>query len=189
MILALDIATNTGVCWGDGSVPPILESNRLAPSGDDVGAFLAEFEDWLRSVVGRVDPSFIVFEAPVLPRSKYNPRTKKVEGGVSLMTSRKLQGLVGVTEMVAHRLGLPAAEVENAHVKQALTGKGNAKKHEMVKACRSVDLDPKTYTKDGEESSDEADAFGVWLCGLRERAPPFYTDWNRRLHLSRGGLL
>lgn len=189
MILALDLATNTGVCWGDGSVPPVLESNRLPSTGNDVGRFLAEHEDYLRSLIARVQPHLLVFEAPVLPRPKFNRQTNKMEGGTGLMVTRKLQGLAGVTEMVTHRLRVPAAEAQPSEVKQALTGKGNAKKHEMVAACRSLGLNPATYIKDGEEASDEADAVGVWLTGLRERDGATYETWANRLRLGRGGLI
>lgn len=188
-LLALDLATNTGICWGDGSDLPILESHRLPSTGDDVGRFLAEHEDFMRSLIERVQPKLLVFEAPILPRPKFNRKTNKMEGGTSLIVTRKLQGLAGVTEMVAHRLSIPAAEAQPTEVKQALTGKGNAKKPDMVKACRSAGLDPATYVKDGMEQSDEADAFGVWLHGLHEFAPAHARGWQKRLHLARGGLI
>jgi len=176
--LALDIATNTGACWGRGDELPALDSNRLPSTGEDVGRFLCAYEDWLRRLIDRVEPSLIVFEAPVLPRAKFNKITKKVDGGVSLMTARKLNGLAGVTEMVAHREGLPSAEVQPAQVKQALTGRGNAKKHEMVAACRAFGLSPQTYTFEGRLASDEADAFGVFLCAVRERRPDLAARWT-----------
>src|SRR5258708_24756479 len=149
MYLALDLATNTGACWGEGDVLPTLDSHRMPSTGDDVGRFLCAYEDWLRPMLDQVGPSRIVFEAPVLPRAKYNAIKKRVEGGVSLITTRKLQGLAGVTEMIAHRVGLPCHEVQPAEVKQALTGKGNAQKHEMVAACRALGRKPATYRQDG----------------------------------------
>lgn len=178
MFLALDLATNTGACWGAGEGLPSLRSHRLPSTGDDVGAFLCAHEDVLRALLDEVEPTCIVFEAPVLPRSKFNPISKKVEGGVSILTTRKLQGLAGVTEMVAHREGLDCREVQPSEVKQALTGKGNAKKPEMVRAARGYGLDPKTYTVDGQDASDEADAFGVWLVAVRARRPDLAARWT-----------
>jgi hypothetical protein len=178
MLLALDIATNTGACWGRGDELPALCSFRLPSTGEDVGRFLCAYEDQLRGLIGQVEPTRIIFEAPVLPRAKFNKTTKRVEGGVSLMTTRKLQGLAGVTEMVAHREGLDCREVQPAEAKQALTGKGNAKKPEMVRACRAFGLDPKTYFADGDLASDEADAFGVWLCIVRHAHPELAARWT-----------
>ena len=180
MYLALDLATQTGICFGaaDTGEIPTLDHFRLPSTGDDVGRFLAAFEDHILSLLEKVEPSLIIFEAPVLPRAKYNPVKKKVEGGVSLITTRKLQGLAGELERVAFRQGLECAEVQPSQVKQAMTGKGNAKKPDMVRACRAFGLDPHTYTHNGEDASDEADAFGVWLCALRLRHPTHAGRWD-----------
>lgn len=179
MILALDLATNTGACWGEGDDLPCLSSERMPSTGDEVGPFLCAFEDWLRMMLDGVAPGCrIVFEAPVLPRAKINKFTKKLEGGVSLITTRKLQGLAGVLEMVAHREGLSCHEIQPSEAKLALAGKGNAKKHEMVAACRAYGLDPKTYTVDGLPASDEADAFGVWLHAVRILRPEAAARWT-----------
>jgi hypothetical protein len=178
MILALDLATNTGACWGRGDDLPCLGSERMPSTGEEVGPFLCAFQDWLAMLLDGVCPSRIVFEAPVLPRPKINKFSKKLEGGVSLITTRKLQGLAGVLEMVAHREGLACHEVQPAEAKQALTGKGNAKKHEMVAACRGYGLEPKTYIVDGLPASDEADAFGVWLHAIRILRPELAARWT-----------
>jgi Holliday junction resolvasome RuvABC endonuclease subunit len=180
MILALDLATQTGVCFGaaDTGEIPTLDHFRLPSTGDDVGRFLAAFEDQINALIDRAAPTLIVFEAPVLPRAKFNPATKKVEGGVSIITTRKLQGLAGELERIAFRQGIECAEIQPSEAKQALTGKGNAKKAEMVRACRAFGLNPHTYTHQGEEASDEADAFGVWLCALRMRHPKLAGRWD-----------
>lgn len=180
MYLALDLATQTGICFGvaDTGEVPTLDHFRLPSTGDDVGRFLAAFEDHILAMLDKVEPSLIIFEAPVLPRAKYNAVKKKVEGGVSLITTRKLQGLAGELERIAFRQGLECAEVQPSQVKQAMTGKGNAKKPDMVRACRAFGLDPHTYTHNGEDASDEADAFGVWLCALRLRHPTHAGRWD-----------
>lgn len=189
MILALDLATNVGACFGVGVSVPNLTSTRLPSTGEDVGAFLVAHEDWFRGLIAEVQPTRVLFEAPVLPRAKFNKFKNRVEGGVSLITSRKLQGLAGMTEVVCTRLGLPCHEVQPAEAKQALAGKGNAKKWEMVAGARLLGLDPKTYIVDGEEASDEADASGVWLHGLISTKPALGEVWAQRLRLARGSLL
>lgn len=180
MILALDLATQTGVCFGaaDTGEVPTLEHFRLPSTGDEVGRFVNDFEDRIRALIALVEPTLIVFEAPVLPRAKFNRETKKVEGGVSIITTRKLQGLAAMLEAIADREKLECKELQPSQVKQALTGKGNAKKAEMVRACRAFGLNPHTYTHQGEEASDEADAFGVWLCALRMRHPKLAGRWD-----------
>lgn len=179
-VLALDLATSTGICWGaaDTGEVPTLEHFRLPSTGDEVGRFLAAFEDRVHELLNRVCPTLIVFEAPVLPRAKFNPASKKVEGGVSIITTRKLQGLAGELERIAFREGIECAEIQPAQAKQALTGKGNAKKPQMVSACRAFGFDPHTYTHNGEDASDEADAFGIWLCALRLRHPKQAGRWD-----------
>lgn len=184
MLIALDLATNIGECFGEPDALPTLGHHRLPSTGEDVGAFLCAFEDWLWGRLEKVCPTVIVFEAPVLPRAKYNKDTKKVEGGVSLLTTRKLQGLAGVLEMVAHREGLECVEVQPAEAKQALTGKGNAKKPEMIAAARALGFDPFVMRVNGEDASDEADALGVFVRYLKVRHPDIADGWAPKLSAS-----
>ncbi len=158
MIMALDLATQTGLCIGAPDTRPTLSHFRLPSTGADVGLFLSAWEDWLRPQVREVGPSLIVFEAPILA------------GQTQIATTRKLQGMAGVTEMVAHRAGIECAEVATSQVKKALTGNGRAEKPAMMAACRAYGFDPKT--------SDEADAFGIWLCAVRLRHPPHAWRWE-----------
>jgi Holliday junction resolvasome RuvABC endonuclease subunit len=177
-ILALDLATNTGFCHGPGDTGelPTLGSFTLPSTKEDVGRFLCAYRDKLMALVSEVEPEVVVFEAPILPNT------------TSLITARKLQGLSGVTEMVVRDLnsiyraaGAPeidCREAQPASVKKALTGRGGAKKHEMVAACRAYGLRPATYTKSGEDASDEADAFGVWLYLVKHRWPQQAGRWD-----------
>lgn len=165
-VLALDLATNTGVCVGTGDRLPLLSHNRLPSTGPDVGAFLCAYRDWLIALLEEHGPTLIVFEAPILPKT------------TAIATVRKLVGLAGITEMVASDDGIEVREVTTSAVKKALTGHGNAKKPAMVAACRGYGLSPHTYIKDGEEASDEADAFGVWLAALRARFPVVGARWD-----------
>jgi len=178
ILVALDLATNVGACWGAPDRLPTLLHHRLPSTGDDVGAFLAAFEDWFVELLDAARPDEVCFEAPVLPRAKFNRQTKKVEGGVSLITTRKLQGLAGEVERICFRRQLVCTEAQPAEVKKALTGKGNATKGEMVRACRAFGLSPFTYVRDGEEASDEADGFGVWLARMRIRCPEHRAFWE-----------
>lgn len=166
MLLALDLATRTGACWGRGDQLPRLTHTQLPRTGNDVGAYLCAFEDWLRGLVSDVAPTMIVFEAPVLGRVATPDVT------------RKLHALAGVTEMVATRLGIDCREVYPVTVKKALTGSGKASKTDMIRHCRAFGLNPHTYGKPGEEASDEADAFGVWLVTIRAQFQEHAPRWE-----------
>jgi Holliday junction resolvasome RuvABC endonuclease subunit len=168
MYLALDLATETGFCVGaaDTGEVPTLGHVRMPSTGPDVGQFLAAWQDWLDAKVCEVEPTLIIFEAPILPSE------------TQMSTTRKLQGLAGVTEMVCHRAGIEVAELTTSTVKKGLTGNGRASKSDMVRACRAYGFNPHTYIKKGEESSDEADAFGIWLCALRLRHPTHAGRWD-----------
>jgi Holliday junction resolvasome RuvABC endonuclease subunit len=160
MFLALDLATCTGFCFGpaDTGEVPTLGHVRMPSTGPDVGRFLCAWQDWLEPKVREVEPTLIVFEAPILA------------GQTQIATTRKLQGMAGVTEMVGHRLGIEVAEVSTSHVKKALTGHGRAEKPQMMAAARHYGFDPQV--------SDEADAFGIWLCALRLRHPEQAGRWD-----------
>lgn len=69
-------------------------------------------------------------------------------------------GMVGVLMMWAWRLGVPVLPFAQATVKKALTGRGNAKKPEMMAAAQERWPDLKVT------SHDVADALGVGLAFL-----------------------
>lgn len=165
MLLALDLATKTGACWGRGDETPRLTHLDLPITGPDVGAFLCAYEDWLISMVDRCQPTLIVFEAPVLA-ARATPDV-----------TCKLHSLPGVTEMLATRRRIACRKVYPVTVKKALTGSGNASKADMVRHCRAYGLEPYTYIVKGEEASDEADAFGVWITTLRRHFPQHAARW------------
>ncbi|KQW79737.1 crossover junction endodeoxyribonuclease RuvC [Brevundimonas sp. Root1279] len=160
MLLALDLATQTGFCFGpaDTGEVPTLGHVVMPSTGPDVGRFLCAWQDWLEPKVREVGPTLIVIEAPILA------------GQTQIATTRKLQGMAGVTEMIGHRLGIEVAEVATSQVKKALTGDGRADKQLMMAAARHYSLTPIV--------SDEADAFGVWLCALRLRFPKEAGRWD-----------
>lgn len=160
MQLALDLATQTGFCIGaaDTGEVPTLGHVRMPSTGPDVGQFLCAWQDWLEPKVREVGPTLVIFEAPILPAQ------------TQMATTRKLQGMAGVTEMVCHRAGIEVAEVATSQVKKSLTGSGRADKADMIAAARHYGFDPQT--------SDEADAFGIWLCALRLRHPTHAGRWD-----------
>lgn len=151
MILAFDLATQTGYCYGAHDECPSLGHFRLPKTGEDVGAFLDAGERSLDDLMQVVKPTIVCFEAPILP-----PTT-------AIRTVRKLHGLAGMLELVCHRRKVECVEVSVTAVKKVLTGSGAAKKEQMVEAARAMGFDPRV--------EDEADALGVWIAVVRARFP------------------
>lgn len=157
-ILTLDLATCTGFCVGTPDQRPTLGHKRLRSTGEDVGSFLIEWDEWLSAKVAEVEPSVIVMEAPILA------------GSATPHVTRKLHALAGITEMVAVRANIECCEVYPVTVKKALTGSGRADKDQMLAACRTYGFTPVV--------SDEADAFGIWLHAVRLRHPSHAWRWE-----------
>lgn len=130
----------------------------LPKTGEDVGAFLIAFEDWLTFKVREIGPSLLLFEAPILASS------------ATPHVTRKLHALAGITEMVAVRAAIECCEVYPVTVKKALTGSGRADKDDMVRAARSYGFNPSV--------PDEADAFGLWLHAVKTRFPRDAGRWD-----------
>lgn len=150
-ILGFDLATCTGHCHGEADECPTLGHFILPKTGPDVGAFLEAAEDRLTGLIMAITPGVVCFESPILPQA------------TSLATTRKLHGLAGMLELVCRRANVECVEVMPSIVKKVLTGRGNAKKPEMIAAARAMGFDPKV--------EDEADALGVWLAVVRMRHP------------------
>lgn len=168
MLLGLDLATSTGFCFGDGLSTPVVGSERMPSTGEEVGPFLDHFDRWLRVKLETVRPDLVGFEAPILSGR-----------GTHIMTSRKLQGLAGLVEMQCHRFGIEVQEVGLQTVKRELTGHGRAEKHQMKAAARAFGI----TLSEGHESEDEADAFGVWLVALRCNRPHLAGRWEPLFNL------
>lgn len=173
MLLALDLATKTGWCVGDGSQIPVTGLVTMPDTGEDVGPFLDFYLRWLNLKITDESPTTVMMEAPVMARAKL-VAGKLVGAPQTIATTRKLQGLAGVTEMVAFQRGVKVREAAAATSKKTLTGNGRADKPDMVKIARRLGL-PATI------SFDEADAFGAWLEGVKYYAKPWWPMWLERL--------
>lgn len=155
VVWSLDLATMTGECWGPPDAVPTLGHNRLPSTGPDVGKFLSEFRKWFVARLDVVCPDLVSFEAPILHKV------------TQIATTRKLQGLAGVTEMICHEEGIACFEATTSEVKKQLAGHGRAEKEEMIAAARRYGLSP--------SDDNEADAFGIWLATVRTR---FANDYE-----------
>ena len=183
MILGLDIATNTGWCMGSGADTPALGSITMPSTGEEIGPFLDFYMRWLEAKLSLLKEAaaaektapLLVFEAPMLPKARWNPQTGRLEQApTNITTTRKLQSLAGVTELLAFRAGVTVREEYLQTVKKGLTGNGKADKLDMMRGAKRAGLEPKTF--------DEADAFGVWLVGgVRKYAKKHAARWDRMM--------
>ena len=97
-------------------------------------------------------------------------------------TTLLLQGLAAIAEQVADEMGIECYHSDVSTVKKQLAGFGGADKADMMYVARKVGL---LVTV-----SDEADAFGVFLVGIRELHPHATSaKWDSLIWGSRGSLL
>jgi crossover junction endodeoxyribonuclease RuvC len=162
MILALDLATKTGWCKGDGLSRPQSGVIRLPSTGDDIGAFLSAWWDQAPALFEGV--TLAVFEAPLLPRT------------TSFKTVTKLHSLAGLTELLCLQRQIPVRSAHNGVVKKHFTGQGRAEKPAMIARAKMLGFSPK--------DDNEADAIAIWFFVATKKGGPLdhyaLTDtWGR----------
>ena len=119
IVLALDLATNSGYAIGDHldtGVAPIVGCHRLPKTGRDYGQFGEAFERWLRSLIEKHSVEFIVYETPILPAQ------------TQIETLRKLYSLGTIAEMVARDLEIIIEETDMQTVRKHFIGVTRAPK-------------------------------------------------------------
>lgn len=190
--LALDLATQTGWAYGAGGEPPALGVVTMPSTGDEIGPFLDHFFRWLHAKVTEVqeeyelettpgafgpkcvDPKALVacIEAPILLRDKWDPVRKKMVAQTNITTTRKLQGLAGVAEMVFLQRGVPCSEANVGAVKKIM-GSGGNQKPDMMAAAKRAGLSPKDH--------NAADAFAVWVLMLFHYDKENFIRWDQKI--------
>lgn len=183
MILGLDIATSTGWCMGAGDETPALGSIQMPSTGEEVGPFLEFYERWLagkletliQAAEAAKTKPLVIFEAPMLPKARFDRATgKMIPAPTNITTTRKLQSLSGLTELLCFKRKVPVREEHLQTVKAGLAGNGRADKLDMMRAAKRAGMAPANF--------DEADAFGVWLVGgVRKYASKHAPRWDRIL--------
>jgi len=141
-ILALDLGTKTGfaILFGD-----TIKSGTKKLSKKTFGSRFAEFRSWLKKVIVQNKIDIVYFERV---RRHAGTEAAHVFGGFMYT----LAGLCD--ELNIKCQGLPVGGI-----KKFLTGKGNAKKEEMVAAAVNQGFDP--------IDDNEADAIAILLLGSR----------------------
>lgn len=117
-LLALDLATVLG--WATLDADGKTESGYHKLCGGSRPEKLAAYGRWLKDKLA-LQPSAVVYEAPVLPRL------------TRLETLTFLNGLVGITEMLCFERMLPVFQIHAQTARHVVLGNGRLKKTEIVK--------------------------------------------------------
>lgn len=147
-IVALDIATTTGVAYdAPGGLRPLSSTWRAPPADpDDLGTMGVAFQDWLVEVLSVIKPDMLAIEAPLVPR------------GNNLVTSARtvqiLIGLAFLAETTGKRAGVEVVQENVGKIKKHFTGDGRARKGGMIAAARLMGWEPR--------NDHEADAMALW---------------------------
>lgn len=131
MILAIDPATKTGWCNGFSS-----GVEDFSVKNGDMADRIIRFREWLENAL--IGVSMVVFEKPV---GKMHYQPMRVHAHLECK----------IIEMCTDR-GIGWLPVSASEIKKWATGKGNAKKEQMIEAAQ------KKWISIEIKSSDEADA-------------------------------
>lgn len=139
-VLALDLATNTG--WAirlrDGTIKS-GHYNIRATGGASKAQRWVNFRLFLSDMIAENDVHIIAFE--------------DVKRHVSTLSAHTYGGLIAITEMTAQTRNIPVNGLGVGTIKKHWTGKGNAKKEDMIATARAKGFDV--------SSDDEADALAI----------------------------
>lgn len=149
---ALDLSTHTGHAAGASDGEPVYGTLHLPKTGDDIGAFLLPFNQWIRDWIAVHALELIVFEAPLLTRGKTTPST-----------ARKLMGLATFTEFVCADLSIRCSETNISSVKLFFAGSGRADKSDMMHVARKYGWSPR--------DDNQGDALGIWASAVHSYVP------------------
>jgi len=146
-ILALDLGTHCGwaVALRDGTMDYGTGSfHRLTG-----GAKWAEFRAWLSSMIKRHYIAAVYFE------------DVKAHGPGQVIAAHVYGGFLAMAQMVCHQHNVRMIGVGVSTVKKAWTGKGNAKKPEMIATAKAKGF------RVGEQDDDTADALAILLYAVK----------------------
>jgi len=141
MILALDISLNTGVAIGAGG-NLTFGSYCFRRYSKDCALLARGFGSWLNKLIEDNEFTSVAIERPF-----FSPKTAKA--------GYLLNGMSWEAHKVAHYHGLPRSDYSPMTVKKFITGKGNAKKPEMMAVIKSMGYDI--------QDDNQADAVGILL--------------------------
>jgi len=145
ILLAFDLATDTGIAVGDSRGAPSCETERLGEAGDHHGARFAQALRMTRRLITRWQPVVVAIEAPLA-------------AGQSTHGGLMAKGLRGCILGVAHIHGLRVVEYDVATIRKHFIGHGRLPRAEAKRAvltrCKQLGWRVR--------NDNEADACAVW---------------------------
>jgi len=156
-IIALDLATKTGIAVGKPGCVPICFTEVLGETGAHHGARFSQALRMMNRLIKQYQPGLIVLEAPI-----------GVHGGGSKKRPEVLMGLRACVMGIAHMHHVPFQQHEVATIRKHFIGHGRLKRVEAkaatIKRCKQLG-----WTV---QNDDEADAAALWdlACSQNSRA-------------------
>jgi len=158
IILALDLASKTGVAVGSAS--PIAFTEVLGATGTAHGQRFLNAFTMTRRLIKKYSPDLIALEAPI-----------GVHGGGSKKRPEVLMGLRGCVMAAAHYDKVPFEQYEVSTIRVHFLGKGNGR-------LKRVDAKAATIKQCGilgwqVENDDEADSCALWSLAMARHSRSF----------------
>ena len=164
-VLALDIATNCGVCFGEAGAAPTAWSVDLGKKRSDAARF-AKALRMTRHYIGKFKPDLVAVEAPV--------------GGPK--TSHLLVGLWACVTGEIECAGVPVLKCDISSVRKHFLGKHLTTKHFPHLQPRLAKLEIKRSVMNrctalgwSVKNDDAADAAAVWDYACATNHPTHHT--------------
>lgn len=160
VILALDVATNTGVAQGVAGQTPILQSlDWRRNASEDVPALCGRAARWMADRTRDNRPDLVVIEMPIAPAA--------MQGRTTNDTTMTLLALYGVFCGIVMAKQIPLIPVAISTWRKYALGHGNLKTKEAkaaaVELCRKL-----RWTA---HDHNAAEAGCIWLWGCSQVAP------------------
>lgn len=144
-IMTFDLAANTGFAKGTPDGQPSFGSHAFTSTGDNFGRHQANVREWLTQILIVERPTLIGYEQPSL------------FGITTPATVIKLCAYASTIEELClkENFDIPVRQINPSQLKKFWTGKGNAKKDEMVAFAKRYGFMVANH--------DEADAVAMWF--------------------------
>lgn len=164
-ILALDIATVTGLAFGTPGDQPYYFAHRMAKTGDDDDDAVAEMIRWLNGIFKTYQPTHFYREAS-LPSSGMGAKTTHA-------TSTRLIGLNKAAGATAVLRGIPRSNRRDVFPqthRKFFVGQARPEnpKAATIKRCREMGWEP--------QDDNVADALAIWSFACAQIAPDTALD-------------
>lgn len=183
MIAFFDLGPNlTGVTVGDGYSIPHCDAWRFDPVGDNYGALLIQFEQYLDVLWGRFPISAVAFETPMLIARP----TKKRPYADKLSTLRRIYPMGAFLEWYFIKREVPVSEASAFDLKREVTGNAMADKEDVARVAEMCGVALPT----GPGRLDAGDSWAGWVLTLRHYDKTASAKWDARIwSKGRGELL